>query len=87
VAVRRALVEHPETFVGTMTEKLLTYALGRGLEPYDMPAVRQILRESRAAKYQFAELVLGVVRSTPFQMRTMDGDESALTTREGPRAP
>jgi hypothetical protein len=87
VALRRALVEHPETFVGTMTEKLLTYALGRGLEPYDMPAVRQILRESRAAKYQFAELVLGVVRSTPFQMRTMDGDESALTTREGPRAP
>jgi Protein of unknown function (DUF1585) len=56
-------------FVGTLTEKLLTYALGRGLDYYDMPAVRGIVREASAQNSRFSSLVLGVVKSVPFQMR------------------
>ena len=55
--------------MGTLTEKLLTYALGRGLESYDAPAVRAIVREASQQDYRFSALVLGVVNSTPFQMR------------------
>jgi hypothetical protein len=53
----------------TLTEKLLTYGLGRGVEPYDRPAVRAIVREAAASDYRFSALVLGVVQSPPFQMR------------------
>src|SRR4029078_12023798 len=60
---RQALVQHPERFVSTVTEKLLTYALGRGLEYYDMPAVRRIVREAAADGYKFQSVVLGVVKS------------------------
>jgi hypothetical protein len=67
--LRQALLARPELFVSTITEKLLTYALGRGLEPYDAPAVRAITRGSRADAYRFTSLVLGIVESTPFQMR------------------
>jgi hypothetical protein len=67
--LRQALLARPELFVTTITEKLLTYALGRGLESYDAPAVRAITRESRADGYRFASLVRGIVESTPFQMR------------------
>src|SRR5262249_191560 len=66
VGLRRNLVAHPEIFVGVMTEKMLTYALGRGLEYYDMPAVRRIVGDAKAAGFRFSSLVLGVVRSTPF---------------------
>jgi hypothetical protein len=52
-----------------MTEKLLTYALGRGLEYYDMPAVRKILRDAKTTDYRFSAIVLGIARSTPFQMK------------------
>ena len=52
-----------------VTEKLLTYALGRGLESYDAPAVRAIVRDARATDYRFSSLMLGIVKSTPFQMR------------------
>ncbi len=69
VTLRKALLSRPEVFVGTMTEKLLTYALGRGLDYHDMPAVRAILRDAAAKNYRFSALVLGVVHSTPFQMR------------------
>jgi predicted GTPase len=55
---------------GTFSEKLLTYALGRGLEHYDMPAVRQIVSTAGRDNYRFASLVLAIVRSVPFQMRT-----------------
>ena len=68
-ALRRALLGQPEVFVGTMTEKMLTYALGRGLEHYDMPAVRAIVRDAGRRDYRFSSLVLGVVDSVPFQMR------------------
>ena len=70
VALRNALVREPETFVRTMTEKLLTYAVGRGLTASDMPVVRATVRDARAQNYRFSSLVLGIVRSVPFQMRT-----------------
>jgi mono/diheme cytochrome c family protein len=69
ISLRQALLRRPQTFVGTMTEKLLTYALGRGLEYYDMPAVRAIVRESGRNDYRFSSLVMGVVESAPFRMK------------------
>ena len=65
----QAILDRPELFVGTMTEKLLTYALGRGVEAHDMPAVRRIVRDAAANDYRFSSLVLGIVNSVPFQMR------------------
>ena len=69
VSLRAALVNQPEVVVGTMAEKLLTYALGRGLEHYDMPAVRTIVRSAARRDYRFSAMVSGIVQSTPFQMR------------------
>lgn len=66
---RRTLVSHPEPFVRTFTEKLMVYALGRGFEYYDAPAVRKVLRETAKENYKFSSVVLGIVRSAPFQMR------------------
>jgi hypothetical protein len=63
------LLKHPERFASALTEKLLTYALGRGLEAYDMPAVRRIVRESAKKDFTLSSLVMGVVRSVPFQYR------------------
>jgi hypothetical protein len=77
VTLRKALVSRPELFAGTMTEKLLIYALGRGLDYRDMPTVRAILRDASGDNYRFSTLILGVVHSTPFQMRTSQGDEQA----------
>ena len=68
-ALRRALVSHPDVFVGTLTEKLLTYALGRGLDYPDMPAVRAIVASASRDGYRFSSIVLGIVNSTPFRMR------------------
>ena len=68
-ALRQMLVSRPETFVGVMTEKLLTYALGRGVEYYDMPVVRKIVHDAGANDYRFSSLILGVVKSTPFEMK------------------
>ena len=67
--LRDAVLARPEVFVGTMTEKLMTYALGRGLDHYDGPAVRQIVRSAAGNDNRFSSLVLGIVESTPFQMR------------------
>ena len=67
--LRKVLLANEEQFVGTVTEKLLTYALGRGVEHYDMSALRQIRREAAAADYRWSTIVLGIVKSTPFQMR------------------
>ena len=66
---RAALLSKPERFVTTLTEKLLTYALGRGLESFDMPAVRGIVRQAAARNYTFSDLVVGITESVPFQMR------------------
>ena len=67
--MRVALLKNPDRFVRTVAEKLLTYALGRNLESFDMPAVRSIVADSAKQNYQFSALVLSIVRSTPFQMR------------------
>jgi mono/diheme cytochrome c family protein len=74
VALRQALVRDPEVFVRTLTEKLLTYAVGRGLTAADMPVVRSIVRDARSGDDRFSTLVLGIVHSAPFQMRTA-GDQ------------
>jgi hypothetical protein len=67
--LRTAVLNRPDLFVTTMTEKLMIYALGRGLEHYDAPAVREITRRARTNDYRFSSVVLGIVNSTPFKMR------------------
>ncbi len=67
-SLRDVLVRYSDTFVRVVTERLLTYALGRGVEYQDMPMVRSIVRESAAGKYKFSSLVLNIVKSDPFQM-------------------
>ena len=67
--LREAVLARPEVFVGTMTEKLLTYALGRGLDHHDGAAVRRIARDAAEQDYRFSALVLVIVESMPFQMR------------------
>jgi hypothetical protein len=67
--LERALLKRPEWFVRTLTEKLFTFALGRAPEEYDAPAIRKIIRDARAQDYRFSSLVVGLVSSTPFQMR------------------
>jgi hypothetical protein len=68
--LRKALLSRPEIFVTTTTEKLMTYGLGRGVEDFDAPAVRRIVRDAQKNDYRFSDLVLGIVRSIPFQMRS-----------------
>jgi hypothetical protein len=74
-ALRQALSSHPTRFVGTLTEKLLTYALGRGLTSHDMPMVRTIVRDAGRQDYRFSSLVMGIVTSVPFQMRASAPEE------------
>jgi mono/diheme cytochrome c family protein len=69
IGLRKAVLNRPELFVNTLTEKLMTFALGRGLEYYDAPAVRDITRHARTDDYRFSSVVLGIVNSTPFKMR------------------
>jgi hypothetical protein len=66
---RLLLEKYQDQFVRTAAEKLLTYALGRGLEYYDQPTVRAIAREAASEEYRMSSLIAAVVRSTPFQMR------------------
>jgi hypothetical protein len=70
LSLRRALLERSDVFATVATEKLLTYASGRAVQYQDMPAVRAIIREAAREKYRFSSLVIGIVKSTPFQMRT-----------------
>ncbi len=67
--LENSLLARPELFAGTLTRKLLTFALGRGVEYFDAPAIRKILREAEPGGYRFSALVLGIVKSVPFQMR------------------
>ncbi len=66
-----ALVSQREEFVRTFADKLLTYALGRGAAYYDQPAIRKIVREAAPSEYRWSSVILGVVKSAPFQMRMM----------------
>jgi hypothetical protein len=68
---RRALVSRKAEFVGSVTERLMTYGLGRGLEYYDAPVVRQIIRDAGATDYRWSDIVMGIVQSKPFQMRML----------------
>jgi hypothetical protein len=86
-SLRKALVKDPEIFVGALTEKLLTYAMGRGVAYYDMPTVRAIVRDAGKTNYAFASLVSGIVNSTPFQMRmkATESDKPALESTSAGR--
>jgi len=68
--LQQALLKHPELFVSTLTEKLMTYALGRGTGHSDTPAIRRVVREAQKDDYRFSSLILGIARSIPFQMRS-----------------
>ena len=74
--VRRCL-RRSDVFVATLTEKLMIYALGRGLEHYDMPAVRTVTAAAAQNDNAFSSLILGIVRSVPFQMRTVGPGDGA----------
>jgi hypothetical protein len=76
-SLREALAGRPDVFLRTMTEQLMIYAMGRGLDAYDMPTVRQILRDSAPGDYRFSALILGIAKSVPFQMRTSSEPEAA----------
>jgi mono/diheme cytochrome c family protein len=67
--LEEGLLRRPELFVSTLTENLLTFALGRGVEYYDAPAIRKIVRDAEKDDYRFSSLILGIVKSVPFQMR------------------
>ncbi len=69
-ALREAILSRPDAFVTIVAEKMLTYALGRGLEPSDMPVVRRIVKKAAENDYRLSTIVMGIVESAPFQMRT-----------------
>jgi Protein of unknown function (DUF1592)/Protein of unknown function (DUF1588)/Protein of unknown function (DUF1585)/Protein of unknown function (DUF1587)/Protein of unknown function (DUF1595)/Planctomycete cytochrome C len=81
IELRQALLKHPEYFVGTLTEKLLTYALGRPLEYYDMPVVRGIVDNASRNDYRFSSLIMGIVKSEPFEMKkALESEGPGVTT-------
>ena len=69
VGLRNVLLAKKDQFVITVTERLLTYALARGTEPFDMPAIRKIIRSAASNDYRWSSLIMNVVNSVPFQMR------------------
>jgi hypothetical protein len=73
--LRNLLVQHKDDYVRTLTEKLLAYSVGRGIEYYDLPSIRKIARESSPSDYRWSSLVLGIVRSTPFSMGIVRREE------------
>jgi hypothetical protein len=75
-SLRSALLSRSEAVVETMTEKLLMYGVGRETKYYDMPAVRGVMREAAVSRYRFSDLVLGIVKSAPFQMKTATSEET-----------
>jgi hypothetical protein len=77
VELRQALMKYSPQFVRSITEKLMTFALGRGVEYQDMPVVRSIVRESDKDNDRFLAILMGIVRSDPFQMRTKEVEEGA----------
>jgi hypothetical protein len=80
--LRAALAADPRVFAGTVVEKLMIYALGRGLQAFDMPVVRGILRKAAADDYRFESIVLGIVESPPFRMRVKVGEEALAARAE-----
>ena len=85
VALREAILSRPDAFVTVVTEKMLTYALGRGLEPSDMPVVRRIVKKAAQNDYRLSSIVMGIVESAPFQMRTkLEAAPESAETVKGP---
>ncbi|HEY2383778.1 MAG TPA: DUF1592 domain-containing protein [Terriglobia bacterium] len=86
VELRQAILSRPEAFAGLITERMMVYALGRGLEPSDMPVVRSIVRKSAPNGYRLSTIVEGIIESAPFQMRTrLDSSATARSTKnDGP---
>ena len=81
-ALRDAILSRPDAFVTTLANRMLTYALGRGLEPSDMPVVRRIVKKAAQNDYRFASIIIGVVESPSFQMRTkLEPAETVSQTR------
>jgi hypothetical protein len=76
IGLRKAVLQHPEMFVRTVTQKLMTYGLGRGVEYEDMPLVRRIARDAAPREYKWSAIVLGIVRSAPFQMKKAQSTSS-----------
>jgi mono/diheme cytochrome c family protein len=81
--LREALKEYSPQFARFMTEKLLTYALGRGVEYFDMPVVRRIVNDSAESNYKFSDILLNIVFSEPFQMRVKEGEGQSLVAGTG----
>jgi hypothetical protein len=81
VALRQVLMAKPEIFAEVFAEKLMIYALGRGVQYYDMPTVRAMVRDAARNDYRFSSIVLGIVKSTPFEMKMKgaDGENAAVT--------
>ena len=79
VELRRALLRYSPQFVRTITEKLMTFALGRGVEYQDMPVVRSIVRGADRDNDRFESILMGIIKSAPFQMRTKEIEEGVLT--------
>src|SRR5262249_46438084 len=75
-SLRKALLDRPDAFVGTMTEKLLMYGIGRETKYYDMPVVRTVMHRAAPNRYRFSDLVLGIVESSPFQMKVKESPEA-----------
>jgi len=80
--VKQLILKDPQRFVGALTQKLLMYGIGRNVQYFDAPAVRKIVRDAVASDYKFEALVLGVVQSAPFQLRTVKPNVS--TERKNP---
>jgi hypothetical protein len=84
--LRQVLLRQPENFVSTVADRMLTYAVGRGLEPYDAPAIRKIVRDAARDGYRWSSLILATVQSVPFRMRRAEprdqpGETSAVGAR------
>jgi hypothetical protein len=79
--LRRALLDRGDQFVAVVTDKLLTYALGRGVEYYDQPAIRKIMRDAAPSDYRWSALILGIVKSQPFQMRIAPAGPNAVASK------
>jgi mono/diheme cytochrome c family protein len=79
VALRKALLKRPEMFARTFTQKLMTYGLGRGVEYRDRPLIRAIVRDAAKQNYRFSTIVLGIVKSAPFQMKKAQSEATTLT--------
>ena len=78
---RRALLNHRDAFALNLTQKLLTYALGRGVEYQDMPLLRKIVKESASSNYRFSSLVMSIVTSDPFQLNMKESAELTRAAR------